>query len=256
VNKQPDSDNEMPDCADAPAELTPARAALANAFVCQAQLARDQRDAALRTLAARLAHQIRNPLAAVRAACSGLKEEIDNPDQRETLDLTQHEIERMLGFVQATVQAVVPPRNEQPQSIDISAEVRDVLSLVRSGQPGRARIELAPSSRPLTCSMPRDALRVAIYSVLDHLAVSPGIETVGVILVRQTGRVLVHFAITGNAVAYEGVPADTSAADVWGQPIGLLIAERFARDQGGRLMRTDNGDTGQTLTLDLPCSDA
>lgn len=219
----------------------------------QAQLARDERSAALRALAGRLAHQIRNPLAAVRAACSSLRSEIDDPDQRETLDLTLQEIERMLSFVKATVQAI-PDHREPPQTLDASAETADVVRIVGPGHAGGPLIQLA-DNEPLYCTLPRDDLRVAVYSVLDHLAGVSNVDVIQVAVTRSERRALIRFTVHGGTPG-EGVLTTGMAGPAgWMQPVGLLVAERFARDQGGCLMRSDSGDTCQTFTLDLPCAD-
>lgn len=251
VNKPPDSNRNAPGSA-GQRNGPPADAERANPLFRQARLARDQRDAALRALAGRLAHQIRNPLAAVSAACTGLKEEVEDPDQRETLDLTLCEIERMLAFVRTTVDTI-PGEREKPQNLDVTAELSDVVSIVSTIHAQGAAINLAPTS-PLPVVLPRAALRVAVYSVLDHLAANDGIDAVMVVLGRQDERILIRFEIS-TADANGDVLSGDSPANGRGQPISLLIAERFARDQGGRLIRTDSGDATQTLTLDLPGSD-
>ena len=52
-------------------------------FCTHATLVRQQCSAALRALAGRLAHQIRNPLAAIKAACGSLREELQDPDHQQ-----------------------------------------------------------------------------------------------------------------------------------------------------------------------------
>jgi len=222
-----------------------------DALPVHARLARDERRAALRALAGRLAHQLRNPLAAVRAACRSVREETDDPDQRETLDLTLTEIERMLSFVHATVQRA-PGSAEAPQAVDVVAEVADVIEIVESGHANPLDIVLSGDGH-VACNLPRNSLRVSVYSVLEDLIGSGSTTEIGVHVGCADGQTVIRFALrgvsTGDPALSNGMIAPVSGF----QPVGLLVAERFARDLGGRLSRSDDGDT-QTVALELSCS--
>jgi signal transduction histidine kinase len=219
----------------------------------RARLARNERDAALRAMAGRLAHQIRNPLAAVRAACSGLRAEIEEADKRETLELTITEIDRMLGFVSTTLQAV-PHDTETPQAVDIASELVDVIDLLMSGYADLPTIEFVHCTDQ-QCKLPRERFRVSVYSLLEDLLVnSPSLQRIAVRSETGNGRVSVAIDVehaSANDCAFSagmGVPMHGL------QPVGILVAERFARDVGGRLTRTDNGAETQTFILELPCT--
>lgn len=220
---------------------------LTDALSTQARLAREERSAALRALAGRLAHQIRNPLAAVRAACSSLRHELEDADQRETLDLTLREIDRMLGFVKATVQTI-PDRNETPRAVDLAAETAAVVDVVQSGGITGFPIRLATAGKPW-CSAPRNGLRAAVFSLLDHFADVAEVAAVDVSVQDNGERAQLRFAVHGSATDGAAAPGG------WSQPIGLLVAERFARDAGGLLRRSDDGGGRHTFTLDLPRAD-
>ncbi|MCB1787939.1 MAG: hypothetical protein H6955_00075 [Chromatiaceae bacterium] len=243
-----DPDEPMSGADEAPSSKDPATV-LSN----QARLARDERSAALRALAGRLAHQLRNPLAAVRAACSSLRAEIEDTDQRETLDLTLQEIDRMLNFVRTTVQTI-PIHNEKPQPVDVAAETADVIDITRPGHADGARIRLG-ADRGVRCRLPREGLRVAVYSMLDHLASVSAVQAIEVGVSHQDGHALIQFDVSagqpGDAVLDTGMTVPMG----WTQPVGLLVAERFARDLGGCLLRAETSSTTQTFTLDLPCPD-
>lgn len=219
----------------------------------QAQLAREERSAALRALAGRLAHQLRNPLAAVRAACSSLRSDSDDVDQRETLDLTLQEIDRMLGFVKATVQAM-PDDHEESQVIDVSAEMADVVGIVQAGHADQTLIHLT-ENRSLRCRLPRNGLRVSIFSVLDHLAGVANVDAIHVDVRGNGDRVLIRFAVSGGSPDDNALTTGMMVRNGWAQPVGLLVAERFARALGGDLSRADDDATGQIFTIDLPCAD-
>lgn len=223
----------------------------------QAQLAHDERNAALLALAGRLAHQVRNPLAAVRAACSGLCEEIEDPEQLETLDLILQEIDRMLGHVRSTVQSIpVPP--DSAREVDVWAELLEVVEMARAGRLQGLKLELG-NGPSLPTRLPRDRLRVALFSLIDHLAEVAGATGIRIDAECAEDRLLVSFCVSAPAnddLSAAAAPSQLQrAATGWVQPVGLLVAERFARDMGGRLQQASNSDAELTLTLDLPCAD-
>jgi len=218
--------------------------------VTQVYLARAERDAALHALAGRLAHQIRNPLAAVRAACSSLRSEVDDSEQRETLDLAMQEIDRMLGYVKATVQ-MIPEHSEKAQPIDAAAEAADVVDIARSELPEDIPITMRKSGG-LRCALPRDGLRVAMYSMLDHLAAVSDVNSIHVEVAREGDRVFIAFAVSGGDSSDSALTTGMISPTGWVQPIGMLVAERFARQFGGHLLRSDTDGTSRTFTLDIP----
>lgn len=221
-----------------------------NRLSVQSRLASDERDAALRALAGRLAHQIRNPLSAVRAACSGLLAEIDHPEQRETLELSLGEIDRVLSFVTATVKTMAE-HVEQPVNIDLGAELADVIAVAQMANAGPARVRLDETGA-LPCRMPRDGLRAALYSLVEHLTQATHTEAVVVDLAQRDDQALISFAVTGADLGGDNLTTGMMSPTAWVQPVGLLVAERFARGFGGRLTRKDSGDNRLEFVLELP----
>jgi len=214
-------------------------------------LAREERSAALRALAGRLAHQIRNPLAAVRAACNSLRDEVEQADQRETLDLALVEIDRMLGFVSSTVQSL-PYQRESPAGVQIDREIRDVVALIESTQNSAVEIALGDQAEDV-CRLPREGFRVAIYSLLDHLVDIDDLRRVALDSHLDDGLLRVRFEIDGEADGNALVTTGLTVPGGWMHPVGFLVAERFARDHGGRLRRQDIDANRLTLCLEFPC---
>lgn len=221
-----------------------------NPLSVQSRLASDERDAALRALAGRLAHQLRNPLSAVRAACSGLLAEIEEPEHRETLQLSLREIDRMLSFVTATVKTTADSV-EQPVPVELDAELADVIAVVQLSSAGLARIDLGASDA-LPCRMPRDGLRAALYSLVEHLARTTRVDAVAVDLAQHDGQALVSFTVSGPKLGRDDLTTGMMSPTAWAQPVALLVAERFARGVGGRLTRKDSGDNRLEFVLELP----
>ena len=227
------------------------RRSLSESSQCRTRLAREERGAALRALAGRLAHQIRNPLAAVRAACNGLRDEVQEADQRETLDLALAEIDRMLGFVSSTVRSL-PPRRDPSRDVQIDGEIRDVVALIGSTQHSAVEVVVGDQAEG-GCRLPLEGFRVAIYSLLDHLVDIAGLRRVVVESHFDDDLLRIRFEIDGKADGNALVTTGLTVPGGWMYPVGFLVAERFARDHGGRLRRQDIDANRLTLCLELPC---
>ncbi|MGB0722787.1 MAG: histidine kinase dimerization/phospho-acceptor domain-containing protein [Gammaproteobacteria bacterium] len=213
------------------------------------RLLQDERDTALRTLAGRLAHQIRNPLAAVRAACTGLHAELEDPEQRETLEMTLAEVDRMLGFVRATVDSLPDP-HEAAAPCALDTEIRDVVTRLRVDTTHGAGIALG-ELEPCTLTLPRRRLRVALYSLLKQLGDARGVESLEISLHGGAGQARIVTTPRGAAADDGHLSTGMISPSAWGQPVGLLVAERFARDHGGSLQRNSTPDDTLNFTLTL-----
>ncbi len=202
-------------------------------------IVRDERDAALRALTGRLAHELRNPLAAVRAACSSLHDDVRDTDHRYRLALTLREVDRVLESISATVLSVARPQ-EPTVDLDPAPVVQSAVAAARSLH---RSAQLAFSSDPAgpLCQLAEEGFRTAIFAVLDHLISTEKADAVAVRLARPVGRLQVQFT---------PVPARTGFAQLG---LGLLVAERFSRDAGGQLQWPDD-DGPNCLTMDLPCN--
>lgn len=201
---------------------------------------RDERDAMLRALASRLAHETRNPLAAVRAACSSLLEEMTVPDHRYRLELTLGEIDRALAAVTRAVKAVSAP--VEP-ALESSPEqlLQDAVDAARILHP-RARIEFNPGPTGPFCELPRAALRAAVLGLLDHL-----------IGQSRDGRITLRVQRGDDALRIHAGPVPVDAEITPGtDALAMVVAERFVRDTGGRLHQNDT-DGLRHVVLEIPC---
>lgn len=215
-------------------------------------LARGERDAMMRALAGRLAHQMRNPLAAIRAVCSGLRSEVEDADQHERLDLALQEIDRMLGFVAATVQGL-PYAPEPHTDVDLRAELTDIAALVGRYVGNRMDLRIEAEA-DLACRLPRQGLRVAVFSVLDHLAGEDEAGAIELIAHEDHGRAMIQFVATGSVAGRSRASGPLTAFTGAQVPTALLVAERFARDTGGRLLHAGDDGHATTIVLQLPCT--
>lgn len=215
-------------------------------------LASEARAAALRTCTGRLAHQMRNPLAALQAAGTSLREEMQDPDHQERLDLMLQEVTHMLDQISAEVRAV-EKTEERAQEFDAAVEITNVVDMIRIANPEAPEINIQSQSEAI-CIAPRTAFRVAVYCLLEHLVTGPSAYSVSINLPWGNDRRQIHFAFMTEA-REDRVALTSSAGDRVApvDPLALQIAERFARDTNGHLKRWISKNGSQVITLDLLC---
>src|SRR5438045_3283311 len=93
---------------------------------------RQDRLAAVGRLAASIAHEIRNPLAAMRGSIQMLRSEMDGEsDQAQLMEIILRESDRLNKIV-ADYLNYARPRRSELKDVDVCAIVRDTLKLLRN----------------------------------------------------------------------------------------------------------------------------
>ena len=227
---------------------------LTSIVAAYATLKRCERNAALTVLAGRLAHQIRNSLAAIQSACNSLREEIQDRDHQERIDLILQEVTRMVGIISTEVQAVERPQ-ERPRVTDAVGEIARIVNIAQALYPQAPEIKLR-SQLKATCVAPLKAFRVAIFCLLEHLVETPFAKRVSIIVYKGNDLLHIRFSMRTKSVE-ENATLDTMTTPqgAWVDSIRLQIAERAVRDSNGRLKRWVPENGAQVITLDLPCAD-
>ena len=216
-------------------------------------LRRSERLAVMGSLAAGVAHEIKNPLSAMKMTVQMLREGMPGPE-REPYDLVLREIDR-LDLVASELSATARPGPPARDRVLLDAAVRDVLDLL-ARQLGHLRVDVErklPS--PVAVLGDADRLkRAAMNLVLNGAQAMPQGGRLSVELERSGGRVRLAVSDTGS-----GVPADLRdrifEPFVTGRPdgvgLGLALTKRIVEDHGGRI-GFDSSDRGSTFWIDLP----
>ena len=221
-------------------------------------LARLEQAAAKSELAARLAHHFRNPLTAIQAACRSLREEIRDEDHCERLDLTLLEVRRMLDMVSKMLEGA-SHEPERARDIDVGALLMEVAALLRHELPERItlRVEAAPALR---CRLPPDGLCVAVMDLIHSAEAALQGQDEGEILLEcrfDAGRLYLRVADNRHETAATELNISTAMLlnDArYADSLELSVAQRYARQLGGRLRSEDLGPDGAAVILELPCT--
>jgi signal transduction histidine kinase len=227
----------------------------------QEQLLRREQLATMGELSAVIAHEVRNPLAIIKNAVSGLH----RPTLRETdrqvllkiLDEEADRLNRLVGDLLAYARPVTPQR----QTVHIEDLVRGAVELARAAQQREHQLtfDIALSDSHTIEGDP-DLLRQALVNVAENAiqAMPDG----GTLTVRTQDAKLDAAPAVAIAIRDTGEGMDTlvrsKATDPFfttrptGTGLGLAIVHRLVHSHGGKVQIESTYGSGTTVTIILP----
>jgi signal transduction histidine kinase len=227
----------------------------------QEQLLRREQLATMGELSAVIAHEVRNPLAIIKNAVSGLHRptlrESDRQVLLKILDEEADRLNRLVGDLLAYARPVTPQR----QTVHIEDLVRGAVELARAAQQREHQltfdIQLNDSH---TIEGDPDLLRQALVNVAENAiqAMPDG----GTLTVRTQDAKLDTAPAVAIAIRDTGEGMDTlvrsKATDPFfttrptGTGLGLAIVHRLVHSHGGKVQIESTYGSGTTVTIILP----
>jgi two-component system sensor histidine kinase PilS (NtrC family) len=132
---------------------------------------RQEKLAAMGRVSAGIAHEIRNPLAAISQANALLAEDATDPAQRQLMKMVSENVERLKRIVD-DVMEVAPGQMQEPAAIDATAQIGLICAEwaqaagVEMG--GAGILQLALPSEPLGVLFDAEHLRRVLVNLLDN----------------------------------------------------------------------------------------
>ncbi len=223
------------------------------------QLIHTEKLAALGRLAASLAHEINNPLQAIRSSIGLLsKLQVDDYKGEQYLDIAKREVERLIELMQRTVD-FYRPSSERRSLVDVSALLEDTLAL-SSKQLQQSNVEII---KDLSADLPPiravgSYLRqVFINIILNSVEAMPhgGELRVSTKTDDQGNHLVIAFGDTGV-----GIPADQlpyvfepfHTTKEKGTGLGLAISYSIVEQHEGTVEVDSEDGKGTTFTVRLP----
>jgi PAS domain S-box-containing protein len=247
-------------------DVTARKEAEAELHEAQANLAHVTRVTALGELAASIAHEVNQPLAAVVTHASACQRWLDRepPDLNEARGTLQSIVAdgNRAGEVIQRVRALVNKTADQKAPLHVNDVVNEVNSLVQhelSSHRVALRLELAPALPPVLAD------RIQLQQVVLNLVIN-GIEAMQPVKDRpreleirtlqdETGQVVVSVSDSGVGVAAENADRLFDAfftTKSGGMGMGLSICRSIVNAHGGRLSASGHAGPGATFQFALP----
>jgi signal transduction histidine kinase/putative methionine-R-sulfoxide reductase with GAF domain len=225
----------------------------------QQRLIQSEKLAATGRLAASIAHEINNPLQAIRNCLELIRDETEEgePLDRTYLDVATSELERIRGIIQQMLD-LYRPGQERMAPVDLNAAIEGVLALMRKQLQSHQIVVEAH----LDDAMPQvighgDQLRqVFINLILNASEAMPD----GGQLILTTGQDCDGFAVAQVIDTGEGIMSEdlTRIADPFfttkpkGVGLGLTICHEIIERHQGTLDVTSRVGHGSTFIIRLP----
>jgi len=219
----------------------------------------EDRSRALEGIAARLAHEVKNPLAAIRGLTAHMAKNIEDPKSRERLEIVAAEAERLQGIVDGFLSfsrgfddlKVEPTR---PHTI---ANELSLLLETRAEDLGIS-IEVKGSPDLVLLADPQKLRQALLNLMLNAMQASPSGKVVSIEIAKSCdGAATIRIIDRGAGMPPEVLdriqkPYFTTKAG--GSGLGIAVARGLIEQHGGSLRFESAVGRGTSAIVDLPPS--
>jgi signal transduction histidine kinase len=229
---------------------------LARAVAVERSLAHAEKLAAVGEVAARIAHEIRNPVTAARSLAQQLAREAMHAGEHrlilEELDRVERQVQALLRYARRETFELRP--------VDVGASVRETVA----GFEGRfeeAGVALAlDTEESVVVSADAEKLRQVVVNLVENAidalgAVAPDERRLEVSVRAADGRAVIRVADSGVGVPPEALPRlfePFFSLKPQGTGLGLAIAKRTIEAHGGRIEASSPAGSGLEIAIALP----
>ena len=219
-------------------------------------LASAERLATAGEVAARIAHELRNPLAGMQMALSNIRAEIeDRKDVVGRMDLVIDELRRVTGLLNGLLdQSRITP--EPFVDTAIGRTIDELLTIVRYQIPKEIELR-SENAGEISCRVPRDSLRQALLNLILNAADAIGAGPGRIVVSAGAHDELLELSVSDDG---PGFPADLLREGIGpfrtgrsgGTGLGLSIVSRLVRNLDGRMELSNLEPHGARVRLILP----
>ncbi len=227
----------------------------------QARQQSERHLAALGKLAATLAHEIRNPLGAMKGLTQVIQEELPRDHRAQTLMQTVvSEAERLEQLV-VDLLTFARPRDSQINRFDLRALIADVRSMLESKlTEAQVTIDTVIEPEPLVIQSDENGVRQVLLNILlNAIDASSCGGRITVSARRDEGARQVMIEIDDNGAGLgdrdpEELFQPFVTTKVKGTGLGLAVSRQIVERSGGTMTLANRSEGGARCTIRLPVS--
>jgi two-component system sensor histidine kinase PilS (NtrC family) len=220
---------------------------------------RQERLSAVGRVAAGIAHEIRNPLAAMRGSIQVLRSEME-PDssQAELMEIVLRESDRLNRIITDFL-TYARPRRVSLSHVDLREPLRETFALLRHSPEtldGHTLEEDLPES-PLVAPADAEGIKQVFWNLARNAlrAMPDGGTLRAEMRATGAGKIRITFSDTGRGMSpaqVERLFEPFSSSTTGGTGLGLSIVYQIVRDHGGTINVRSREGHGTTITIELP----
>ena len=219
---------------------------------------RQDRLAAIGRMAASIAHEIRNPLAAMRGSIQMLRADMEGESsQTELMEIILRESDRLNRIISDFLNYARPRSIIQPE-VDVAGLLQRTFTLLRNSAETSDRhvIEEDVPDSPLLIDADAEQLQQVFWNLARNALQSmPGGGTLRASIQKHPlNRLRIAFSDTGRGMSPEQVERlfEPFSSTTGGTGLGLSIVYQIIRDHGGTINVRSREGQGTTITIELP----
>jgi len=223
---------------------------------------RQDRLAAIGRMAASIAHEIRNPLAAMRGSIQMLRSEMDNDSsQTELMEIILRESDRLNRIITDFL-SYARPRSLTQSTVDVGDLLHQTFALLRHSPEileTQTIVEELPSMQLLADADEGQLKQVFWNLARNALQAMPSGGTLRASLQQNSNnRLRIAFSDTGRGMTPDQVEHlfEPFSSTTGGTGLGLSIVYQIIRDHGGTINVRSREGQGTTITIELPIANS
>jgi len=230
--------------------LVRAREEMASEALCRART--------LEQIGAKVAHELKNPLAAIKALVQLSARNAPATLSQERLQVVEKEVSRMQDILADYLSFTRPLQEVRPEQIELGSLVSEALSVL-SARADDARVTLSSRGEATVEADPRRIREAVLNLVANAIEASQhgGDVTVEVLGRGESAEIVVRDSGSGmppEALKRLGTPFFTTRDD--GTGLGVVLARSVVAQHGGSLRYDSELGRGTTASISLPTRQA
>ena len=213
------------------------------------------RAAALEAMGAKVAHEVRNPLSAIRGLVEIYREKTSDPRDRQRLQVVIGEVDRINEILTGYLALARPLEQIQTRPHDLGQLVGEVAAVIEA-RAERAGVVLAVQAEPASAEVdPRRVKEALLNLALNAIEHTPPGGRVSLRAAAAGGHAEVSVEDSGPGMdaarlAVAGTPFATGRPQ--GTGLGLAIARQAIEQHGGSLVLDSVPGRGTVARVKLP----